>query len=181
MSLTQEKCGRLITENINPSSGRKISTTGSVYKNAKQSCDLLKHLSVNPEKNCNAFETTQKHPLTGRKLTKNKGVFNTIATLCKGLVTNNNTNKYDQLIAVLQKRLAPLFHRDSLEQRQEYARIVSQHLKQRVIKPCLEEVNGKLVLVDKNTVPVITFDKGMLIVKSKLICDAIIGVTNFSL
>ena len=37
------------------------------------------------------------------------------------------------------------------------------------------------IIIPEKTLLYRGYDKGMLIVKSKLICDAIIGVTNFSL
>ena len=146
---------------VNPMTGRTISLNG-MQKTLRERCDLLDHMT---KERCHAFgsSTIKRHPLTGRKVnaTARHGLFATITAICTALTekTTDKTDHYRALITALQKQLKPLFHRDSLEQRQAFARIVSQHIRKREIRPCFEEVRGRLVLLDKNAEPTITFDR----------------------
>lgn len=112
-----------------------------------------------------------RHPITKRKLnvTTKNGVFAQLKQLCgspvpinpspsKSKTPINLDAQRTKLINTMKRTLAPILHKgDTINARKRFAAIVNNYLG--TLEPCIEQYNNKLVLVNKDRIPVVTFDK----------------------
>lgn len=150
MDLTEADCSQWQQDKSrNPKTKRKITQNGTTYKKIDTICKITK-------KHCDAWHKLPSiNPVTTRKIyqkSKN-GIYSQLLKLC-----GYKTKTPPKLIQILKKRLDPILNKsDTLQSRKAFSRILTSYLGK--VKPCLEKVNDKLVLLSDLNEPIVTFEK----------------------
>lgn len=150
MDLTEAECAQWQADKSkNPRTQRKINPDGATYKKIESSCKITKQ-------HCNAWHKLPSiNPITKRRISQNakSGVYTQLLKIC-----GHKSKTPPKLIQVLKKRLDPILNKgDTLHSRKEFSRILTSYLGK--VKPCLEKVNDKLVLLSEINEPIVSFEK----------------------
>lgn len=150
MDLTEAECNQWKADKTkNPRTKRLISPGGPTFKKIESICKITK-------KHCDAWHKEPKiNPITNRIINQKakNGVYTQLLKLC-----GHKSKTPPKLLQVLQKRLDPILNKgDSLQSRKMFSRILTNYLGR--VKPCLENVNNKLVLLSEKNEPIVGFEK----------------------